>query len=403
MKVIDRVAETNIPKVVTKAPFSWRGVLFLSVEILVSALLAVLVLESVLAFAGLGEEEYLRMEPVAGWVPMEGKHLTHRGEGFSRASYNSMGMPDVERSKKKPAGVFRIALIGDSFTEGFSVHPCHRFGDLLEKRLNSEFPGRHFEVLNFGVPAYNIAQKYLRLKNFALDFEPDIAIMQCRLNETLYLGPSLTGWQSAKPDFALDGQGRLIENRTQQVRWNKSAEARRMRDTDWLRRYSRIWGVISQQMQSLSVWQRQTGRYWTGVIKGKWLAAQPGGSATTQAAANAQVQTAMKHLCQLAGVIFQESKEAAEKRGCKFVLVYFPKPPELERSIETEEFRQSALKNGIIYNDMNPQFEAFPVQMQKRLFKGFHLSNEGNQIVADKLFEFLNGSGLLKQAKPHAQ
>ncbi|MBA3993190.1 MAG: hypothetical protein C0469_06650 [Cyanobacteria bacterium DS2.3.42] len=399
MKVLDKVAEAKIPKVMTKAPLSWKGVLFCSVEIFVCALVVVLVLEAVLAFAGLGEEEYLRMDEVAGWVPMEGKHFTHRGEGFSRGWFNSIGMPDVERSKKKPAGVFRIALVGDSLTEGFSVHPGHRFGDLLEKRLNSEFPDRHFEVLNFGVPAYNIAQKYLRLKNLALDYEPDIAIMQCRETETLSLGPSVNGWTSAKPDFALDGKGHLFENRFQQVRWHQSAEGRRMRDTFLLRRYSRIWGAIGQQMQSLSIWQRQTWRQWDRVLKGKWLVATPAGSQKPAGPTDAQLETAMKHFCALACVFFDESKAAAEKRGCTFTYVLFPRPPQSQSTIETKVFRTHSLKSGIPYDDLNPTFESFPLQMRKKLFKGSHLSNEGNQVAADKLFEFLNGSGLLKQAK----
>lgn len=403
MKVIDKVVDTSIPKVVTKKPFLWKNVLFLSVEIVFCALLAVLVLEFLLACAGLGDEEYLRMEQVTGWVPMEGKRFTHRGEGFSRGSFNSIGMPDVERSKKKPAGVFRIALVGDSLTEGFSVHPGHRFGDLLEKRLNSEFPGRHFEVLNFGVPAYNIAQKYLRLKNVALYFEPDVAIMQCRETETLSLGPSLTGWRSAKPDFALDGQGHLFENRVQQVRWHQSAEGRRMRDTFLLRRYSRIWGVIAQQAQSLSVWQRQTSRYWNRVLEGKWLAAAPTGKYKPPGPTDEQLQTAMKHFCSLAGVFFDESKKAAETRGCKFAVVLFPRPPEEKSTIESEEFRQRSIKSEIFYNDLNPKFDAIPLQRRKKLFKGSHLSNAGNQVAADELFEFLNGSGLLKQAKESAQ
>jgi len=399
MKVLDRATITNLPEVKSQrpAPSSWKKFLLFGAEFVVCALAVVIVLESLLAFAGLGEEENLRMEPVSGWVPMEGKRFTHRGEGFSRGWYNSLGMPDVERSLKKAPGVFRIALVGDSFTEGFSVHPPFRFGNLLETRLNSTFPGRNFEVLNFGVPAYNLAQKYIRLKTFALNFEPDLVIMQCRPNETLWLGPEVSGWTSAKPNFSLGFDGQLLEDRTQQARWNQSADGRRMRDTFWLRRNSHIWGVFAQQMATVAAWQRKAKRFLKKLRQGE-IFTHPAATAVAadSTKGSPQYEDAVKHLSKLCKVLVVESKKVSEQRGAKFAVLYFPAMGDNGNNLERALLEKNSRETGINYLDLTSAFEAYPLERQKKLYCGFHFSNEGNQVAADKIFDYLTSKGLLE-------
>jgi hypothetical protein len=49
---------------------------------------------------------------------------------------NSHGYRDNEYSYKKPNGVFRIVIIGDSIAEGEYVQQHESFGKILEKKLN---------------------------------------------------------------------------------------------------------------------------------------------------------------------------------------------------------------------------------------------------------------------------
>lgn len=398
MKVLDKDPTINLPKTTAQgaAPPVWKKTLLFSAEFVVCAVAVVVVLESLLAFAGLGEEEKLRMDPVSGWVPMEGKQFTHRGEGFSRGWYNSLGMPDVERSVKKPPGVFRIALVGDSFTEGFSVQPPYRFGNLLEKRLNSTYSGRKFEVLNFGVPAYNFGQKYIRLKTFALNFEPDLVLMQCRPNEMLWLGPELNGWTSAKPNFFLGNDGQLLEERNQQTRWNQSADGRRMRNTFWLRRNSRIWGVVAQQMAAVETWQRKTRRYWKQLRKGEFATQRAVATAPAPASADTSRDDAVRHLSKVCRALVWESKNESEKRGAKFAVLYFPTISDTGNSLERLLFEKNSEETGINYYDLTPVYAAYSPEQQKKLFSGYHFSKEGYQVAADKIFDYLTSKGMLE-------
>ena len=98
-------------------------------------------------------------------------------EGDALVKVNSHGNRDVERSIEKPDNVIRIAILGDSFCEARQVQLKQAFWHILESKLNSEFPEKQFEVLNFGVSGFGTAQEYLMLKHYAIKFQPDFVLL----------------------------------------------------------------------------------------------------------------------------------------------------------------------------------------------------------------------------------
>ena len=71
-------------------------------------------------------------------------------------SLNSYGMRDKEYSLAKPQGVYRIAVIGDSFTFGSGIkNVSNTYPKVLETKLNSKNYTSTFDVLNFGIPGYD--------------------------------------------------------------------------------------------------------------------------------------------------------------------------------------------------------------------------------------------------------
>ncbi|MHB9154683.1 MAG: SGNH/GDSL hydrolase family protein [Endomicrobiales bacterium] len=89
-------------------------------------------------------------------------------------SVNSFGMRDREYSRAKPAGVFRILLLGDSICQ------LGRWHEYLEEALNLDRP---VEILNAGVSAWGLNQYYLYLKHKGLQFEPDLVLIGLCLND----------------------------------------------------------------------------------------------------------------------------------------------------------------------------------------------------------------------------
>ena len=90
---------------------------------------------------------------------------------------NSHGFFDREYAVKKPAGVRRIALMGDSIARGWGVTMDQRFSTLLADRLNAEAPagpGTRFEILSFAVAGYRISQMFDVALEEASLFQPDV-------------------------------------------------------------------------------------------------------------------------------------------------------------------------------------------------------------------------------------
>lgn len=107
------------------------------------------------------------------------------GSEYLGTRFNTAGMRDRERSFAKPPGVYRVACIGDSITLGLYVPQRENFASRLEEMLiaNPPSPGVVYEVLNFGVTGYNIAQSAANLTLHAMKYAPDLVIYSYCLND----------------------------------------------------------------------------------------------------------------------------------------------------------------------------------------------------------------------------
>ena len=103
----------------------------------------------------------------------------YRDEGESYVQINSQGLNDREHEIAKPAGTFRIAVLGDSYTEAFQVPRENAFWAVLEKQLSScpAFKGTKVEVINLGISGHGTAQEYLTLKHHGWRYSPDLVLV----------------------------------------------------------------------------------------------------------------------------------------------------------------------------------------------------------------------------------
>lgn len=96
---------------------------------------------------------------------------------------NGEGMRDVPRVREKAAGTRRVAVLGDSIAFGYWVAARDSFPAQLETLLGDAPGGAPVEVLNFGVPGYNLEQEIELLRARALGFAPDLVIFALCLND----------------------------------------------------------------------------------------------------------------------------------------------------------------------------------------------------------------------------
>jgi len=107
------------------------------------------------------------------------------GSEYRGGPINSDGMRGPEYAVPKPAGVFRIVMIGDSICFGFEVGPAETLAARLEEYLNRYYGRgeRRFEVLNLGVTGYNITQVVHNLRARGLEYDPDLILYAYALND----------------------------------------------------------------------------------------------------------------------------------------------------------------------------------------------------------------------------
>lgn len=147
--------------------------------VLASLAIGILGAEIALRAAGVSFAHFYRPDPLIGEVPIPGAEGWDRSENLTYVRFNSMGMRDREHSVEKPPGVYRIAVLGDSYAEAKQVPLEATFWGVSERAL-ADCParnGRTIEVLNFGVAGYGTTQELLTLEHRALRFQPDLVLL----------------------------------------------------------------------------------------------------------------------------------------------------------------------------------------------------------------------------------
>lgn len=97
---------------------------------------------------------------------------------------NALGLRGPQTTLAKPPGVRRVAVLGDSIAFGYWVAESDGFPRQLERLLGEvRGSGPAVEVLNFGVPGYNLDQEIEVLRARALEFEPDVVVIAFCLND----------------------------------------------------------------------------------------------------------------------------------------------------------------------------------------------------------------------------
>ncbi len=103
--------------------------------------------------------------------------LLSGGDYVQRARINSAGLRDDEHALERPAGTKRILVLGDSFMFGQGVS----MEEALPRLLEDEIPG--VEVINAGVPGYDLGQEYLYYRERGRRYRPDVVLLAFFVND----------------------------------------------------------------------------------------------------------------------------------------------------------------------------------------------------------------------------
>lgn len=151
-----------------------------------AAVLALIAVELVLRIAGVAYPNYGGKWRFYTWDQYTGQALRPNtdgevfGEGVQTyARVNSEGLRDKEHAKEKSPDTFRIAFLGDSFTEGFQIPIEKTYWSVVEHKLAGckALDGKKVESINFGVSGYGTAMELEMLRSRVWSYSPDLVIL----------------------------------------------------------------------------------------------------------------------------------------------------------------------------------------------------------------------------------
>jgi hypothetical protein len=179
-------------------------------------LVGLLLAEGALRLVGyrLGTDSAFQADPYCGVRHVPNYRGWHTREGHVWIEINSRGCRDRERTLEKPADTFRIAVVGDSYSEAFQVELDDAFWSVLERKLAASWQrrGRRVEVLNFGVSGYGTAQELEMLRHYVWDYQPDMILLQFfAANDVRNNSRKLDGF-SGRPYYTLDGDRLVLDD-----------------------------------------------------------------------------------------------------------------------------------------------------------------------------------------------
>jgi len=157
-------------------------------------------------------------EPGAGYTLMK-PHSHYEWQGIP-VDINSHGLRGPETTHEKPAATYRILNLGDSVAMGWGVQEENTYGRRLEQWLNEQGAGdRRYEVINAGVPGWNLENALAYLQAKGLEYEADLVLLDVTIVNDVYGQSALVAHDRPGPIEWLRANTYFWPFLTIQLRW----------------------------------------------------------------------------------------------------------------------------------------------------------------------------------------
>jgi hypothetical protein len=329
---------------------------------------------------------FMMADPLLGWAPRPGA----KTNGYT---YNTQGVRVVSRETTfgptAPPGKLRVALFGDSYTNGAEVRDDETWGVYAESALQQL--GVPVEVLNFGVNGYGMDQAFLRWRHVGRRYRPSVVVFGLQLeNAKRNMNLIRPLYQRttellpfAKPRFVPEGERLTLINSPVVPLEQLPATVRNM--ASWP--LARFEGYYNPSDYLARPWHAsKLFMFATQVI-----------SESVSPSANDNVTTAGER--DLALRILDAFRRDVEATGSRFLVYYLPKRHELRAlngtgSVPDAEFvRQVEERFDVISAADTLLAEARRTSLSSLYASGGHYSSAGNKVVGRLLAERLSALG----------
>jgi hypothetical protein len=373
-------------KPATLTPVKRRKWWLVGLEIVLLPCLAILAVEGFFRLTQVGEGEFLQPEPVLGTVHIPNKYVTWRLEGYSHDKLSADGFRDVMHTQAKPAGVTRIALLGDSATEGMQVPLEKTYARVLEQQLNQDAEkaksSKRFEVMNFGCSGYSTGQQLFQYERQVRLYHPDVVVLMYNRGDNIenvfVPGPAST--IPPRPYFKMDDKGEVVADYS--VMDMNKEKLNPNTFVSFMRSHSRIFGVFNQQTLMLNINEplyRKINRLFAKVQFSK-----------SPVVTNKFVRPSypLQDPWLVTTKLIDKLRSDISADGGHFVLLLFPNSmKDKEYAVQETAFEKDCRAKNFDMVSLTRVFSDSPDV--KHLFLLYHFSEQGHQVVSQVVCNYL--------------
>jgi len=183
--------------------------------------IAFLLAEVAVRVTGLARVSLYTFDVDRGWGLKPGAAGWQRDEGAGFVSVNRAGFRGPEWTVAKPPDTYRIAVVGDSFTEAPHVAYDQTFSAVAQRALG-ECPllrDKRVQVMDFGVDAYGTAQELITLRRHAWRYSPDLVVLAFFSGNDLRNNSVALEGDKCRPFYLYDGDRLVLGGPFERSRW----------------------------------------------------------------------------------------------------------------------------------------------------------------------------------------
>lgn len=301
---------------------------------------------------GMREEQHCRYDPELGWANLPDLRqgdLFGPGVGFST---NHEGMRALhEFGAETPPGRFRVACLGDSFTEGYGVADSQTYAAQLEQMAPQ------LETMNLGLGGYGVDQSWLWWRRERAQHRVQVLLCAWIVFDFLRMNTPRFQGEYPKPFLVAHGDQLDVTNVPVPQYWNRSS---------WLRPLK---GTL-EQLALFQVLQKLVG------LKSYALDEQRDSSLAFEPAAQ---------------LILDDLVKDCAARGTRLLLVWLPIERQLPITPKVRVWLEAeAARRKLPLVDLTPDFAALSTEEFRaaHLADG-HYSAAGHRLVASGLLRRL--------------
>jgi len=326
---------------------------------------------------------FYESHPTRGYAVTPGFRATVDTPEYSVTyAFNRAGFRADHEYGPKPAGTFRVLLLGDSFTMGAGVEERDTFARRLEALLRERSSGP-LEVVNTGIPGYGTREESILLAETIDQLAPDLVVLN------FFVGNDLA--DNARPGLLQVIDEELVEREIPRgflPLWVRGFLSRHSHLYHFLWPYQRMLlggreGMRKEQRNALATY----GPTNAPTVERIWQASQRWIDET--------IAVARKHDVPVAVVLIPDPLQVDEPRFAGMLSNLDLSPAEYARSTPDARLAEIATAAKAPVLDLLPAFErqTDPVSLYFPLDK--HWTAAGHALAAEEMARFLAARNLV--------